>query len=133
MGGPKSHFGRCEEKYSHCQEPNSDHPVLNQPRNFNLTGIALGYGLDDRDSRVPVLAAAGNFSLHLLWGPSSLLFNGYRELFPWGLKRPGREADHSPPSSAEVKNAWSYTSTSPYAFMIPCSLKAQGQLYLYLT
>jgi hypothetical protein len=30
-----------------------------------------------------------------------------------GLKRPGREADHSPPSSAEVKNAWSYTSTRP--------------------
>jgi hypothetical protein len=23
------------------------------------------------------------------------------------------EADHSPPSSAEVKNAWSYTSTPP--------------------
>jgi hypothetical protein len=28
---------------------------------------------------------------------------------PLGVKRPGREADHSPPSSAEVKNAWSYT------------------------
>jgi hypothetical protein len=28
-----------------------------------------------------------------------------------GVKRPGREADYSPPSSAEVKNAWSYTST----------------------
>jgi len=28
-----------------------------------------------------------------------------------GIKRPGREADHSPPSSAEVKNAWRYTST----------------------
>jgi len=28
-----------------------------------------------------------------------------------GAKRPGREVDHSPPSSAEVKNAWSYTST----------------------
>jgi hypothetical protein len=27
------------------------------------------------------------------------------------VKRPGREADHSLPSSAEVKNAWSYTST----------------------
>jgi hypothetical protein len=25
----------------------------------------------------------------------------------------GREADHSPPSSAEVNNAWSYTSTHP--------------------
>jgi hypothetical protein len=30
-----------------------------------------------------------------------------------GVKRPGRETDHSPPSSAEVKNAWSYTSTPP--------------------
>jgi hypothetical protein len=30
-----------------------------------------------------------------------------------GVKRPGREANHSPPSSAEVKNAWSYASTPP--------------------
>jgi hypothetical protein len=30
-----------------------------------------------------------------------------------GVKRPGREADHSSPSSAEVKNSWSYTSTHP--------------------
>jgi hypothetical protein len=27
-------------------------------------GIVLGYGLDDRDSRVQFLAGAGNFSLH---------------------------------------------------------------------
>jgi hypothetical protein len=27
-----------------------------------------------------------------------------------GDKAAGREADNSPPSSAEVKNAWSYTS-----------------------
>jgi hypothetical protein len=46
-----------------------------------------------------------------------------------GVKRPGREADHSPPSSAEVKNAWSYTSTPQYAFMAWCSVKAQEQLY----
>jgi hypothetical protein len=30
-----------------------------------------------------------------------------------GVKRQGREADHSPPSSAEVKIAWNYTSTPP--------------------
>jgi hypothetical protein len=30
-----------------------------------------------------------------------------------GVKRSGREADHSPPASAEVKNAWSYTSVPP--------------------
>jgi len=29
-----------------------------------------------------------------------------------GVRRPGREVDHSPPSSTEVKNEWSYTSTS---------------------
>jgi hypothetical protein len=31
--------------------------------------------------------------------------------FSLGVKWLGHEADHSPPSSAEVKNAWSYTST----------------------
>jgi hypothetical protein len=30
-----------------------------------------------------------------------------------GVKRPGREADHIPLSSTEVKNTWSYTSTPP--------------------
>jgi len=30
-----------------------------------------------------------------------------------GVKRPGREADHSPTSSAKVKNAWCYTSIPP--------------------
>jgi hypothetical protein len=30
-----------------------------------------------------------------------------------GVKRPGREIDHSPPSSADVKKMWFYTSTSP--------------------
>ena len=28
-----------------------------------------------------------------------------------GVKRPGRDADHSSPTSAEVKDGWSYTST----------------------
>jgi hypothetical protein len=40
-----------------------------------------------------------------------------------GLKRLGREADNSPPSSAEVKNAWSYTSTPQYVFMVWCLVK----------
>jgi hypothetical protein len=36
--------------------------------------------------------------------------------FP-GVKLPGREADYSPPASAEVKKMWIYTSIPPYAFM----------------
>jgi len=34
--------------------------------------------------------------------------------------------------SAEVKNAWSYTSTPQCAFMAWCLVKARAQLYLYL-
>jgi hypothetical protein len=30
-----------------------------------------------------------------------------------GVKRSGREVDHSPPSSTDVKNEWGYTSTPP--------------------
>jgi hypothetical protein len=40
-----------------------------------------------------------------------------------GVKRPEREADYSPPSSAEVKNAWSYTFTLQYVFMLWCLVK----------
>jgi hypothetical protein len=43
--------------------------------------------------------------------------------FSLGAKRSGREADHSPPSSAEVKNAWSYTLTSQYVLMAWCLVK----------
>jgi hypothetical protein len=34
-----------------------------------------------------------------------------------GIKRTGRETDHSSPSNAEVKNAWRYTSAPQYVFM----------------
>jgi hypothetical protein len=37
--------------------------------------------------------------------------------FTPGVKRQGREADHSPPNSAEVKKVWIYTPTPPYVFM----------------
>jgi hypothetical protein len=58
-----------------------------------------------------------------LRGPPSLLFNGYQGLFPWEVKRPWCESDHSPPSSTEIKNEWSYTSAPQYAFMAWCSVK----------
>jgi hypothetical protein len=47
------------------------------------------------------------------------------------LKRPGREADHSPPPSNEVKNAWSYTSTSPYVFMEWCLVRKKDNVTFY--
>jgi hypothetical protein len=56
------------------------------------------------------------------WVPGSLSLR---------VKRPGREADHSPPTSVKVKNAWSYNFTSPIR-LHGLVLKAQRQLYLYL-
>jgi hypothetical protein len=50
----------------------------------------------------------------ILWVPGALSL---------GVKRPEREADHSPPSTAEVKTAWSYTSTPQYVFMAWCLVK----------
>jgi hypothetical protein len=45
---------------------------------------------------------------HIQWAPGTLF---------QGMKRTGREADHSSVSSFEVKNEWSYISTPPHAFM----------------
>jgi hypothetical protein len=42
-----------------------------------------------------------------------------------GIKRRGHKTHHSPPSSAEVKNAWNCTSTPPYAFMTWCLVKKE--------
>jgi hypothetical protein len=50
--------------------------------------IVSDYGLDDRAIEVRSLTGA-DFSSNP---------------FPGGKARPGRDADHSPPSSAEVKN-----------------------------
>jgi len=35
-----------------------------------------------------------------------------------GVKQTGYKPDHSPPSDAKVENAWSCTSTPPYAFVM---------------
>jgi hypothetical protein len=79
-------------------------------------GTALGYGLDDRGSRVRFPAGAGNFSLHHRYqngtGAHPISYRRVPGVLSLGVKRPGREADHLHivPRS---KNEWSYTSTHP--------------------
>jgi hypothetical protein len=81
-------------------------------------------------------ARTGNFSLHhrvqngsgptqppIQWVPGALSL---------GVKQPGREVDHSSPSSAEVKNAWSYTSTPQYDLIAWCLVKHRDNLTFYL-
>jgi hypothetical protein len=94
----------------------------NYPKYYNLrrdsiVGIATGYGLDDRGVGIRVPVESRIFSTlrrpDQLWGwvPGAL---------SPGVKRQGREADHSSPTSAEVKGIGIYKSTLPYAFMVYC-------------
>jgi hypothetical protein len=100
-------------------------------------GIALGYRLDDWVLGFNSLWGLGIFlttASRTALGPTQLPIQWVPGALSLGVKRPGREADHSPPSSAELKTEWSYTSTPQYAFMAWCSVKkAQGQLCLLLS
>ena len=51
-----------------------------------------------------------------LYSPNNLLSYGYGVSFP-RVKQPRSEANHSPLSSDQVKNEWSYISTPLYAFL----------------
>jgi hypothetical protein len=106
----------------------------NKSRDFSV-GIALGYGLGDRGSRVWFPEEAGNFSLHQRVQNGS---GAHPASYPMGTRGsfPGGKA----------AGAWSWPLTSiycrgqrisgailplpQYAFMAWCSVKAQGYIYL---
>jgi hypothetical protein len=78
-----------------------------------LSGIALSYGLDDlwfeyrQELGIFFFTTASRTVListqpPIQWEPGALSL---------GIKRPGCGDDQPTPSSAEVKNAWSYAST----------------------
>jgi hypothetical protein len=50
---------------------------------------------------------------------------------PPGIKQPGCESDHSPPSSAGVNNRWIYMSTPTYVWTARFLIKHNEDLYLY--
>jgi hypothetical protein len=78
-------------------------------------GIVTCYGLDDQGSRVRFPAGVGNFYLRhrvrTATGPTQSPMKWVPAALSLRIKRSGCEADHSRPASAEVKNAWSYSST----------------------
>jgi hypothetical protein len=83
--------------YYYHQEPGSS------------VSIVSGYGLDDRAIEIRPSAGAKDFSSSLCVQtgsgahPASCTM-GTGGPFPGSKARPGRDADHSPPSSSEVVN-----------------------------
>jgi hypothetical protein len=91
----------CQKKIIYLQ-------VLLLSRDSSV-GIALGYGLDDRGSRVR-FPTGGGLGIFLFTIASRTTLRPTQPYIQWvsgalslGVKRPGCEADHSYPSSAEVK------------------------------
>jgi hypothetical protein len=87
--------------------------------------IVSGYGLDDGAIEFGSPAEAKAFLLYplcpdRLWGPPSPLHIGYRGSFLGAKTRPGRDADHSPLSNAEMRMSRSYISSPPSVF-VACS------------
>jgi hypothetical protein len=77
-------------------------------------GIATGYGLDG-----PGIESRWGEIFRTCpdrpWGPPSLLYNEYRVL-PGSRKRPGRDTDPSPNSSAErLAMGWTVRGSNPVA------------------
>jgi hypothetical protein len=129
LGGPQSRSGRVVKRKipSPHRESNPKLIKINFVSQGSSDSIVtrLRAGLPDLNSRQEkcfsfLFAAASRPALGLTqssiqWAPWSL--------FP-GIKRPGRGADHSPPSSGEVRNVWSCTYTHPCLFVAWCLIEA---------
>jgi hypothetical protein len=80
-------------------------------------GRATGYGLDDRmigfDSRRGLGIFIFTTASRPVLGPSQPPIQWVPGALSAGVKRPGREADHPYPSSAEVRECVELTSTPP--------------------
>jgi hypothetical protein len=87
----------------------------------SVVGIATGFGLDGRWGRSSSPGRVKNFVFSTSPRPD---LESTQPPIQWilgaaslAVKRLELEAEHSPPTSAEVKKIWIYTSTPPYAFM----------------
>jgi hypothetical protein len=96
--------------------------------------MALGYGLHD-----PSFESRQGLGIFLFNTASREALEHNQPPTQWvpetislGVKRPGREAAHSPPFSAEVKKRGAILLLPQYAFMAWCLVREQGQLYFIL-
>jgi hypothetical protein len=90
--------------------------VFHKSREFLTSLTQLGYRLGDREGGFESRQGLGFFlfttASRPALGPTQPPIQWVPGALSLGVKLPGREAAHSP-SSAEVKNTWSYISTPP--------------------
>jgi hypothetical protein len=89
-------------------------------------GIAAGYRLDGRGP----IPDKGNIFLFSI--KSRQVLGPTQPAFQWvpRIKRPGREADHSPPSSSGFKKGGAIPPLPPYTFMAWCLIEHKDKKYM---
>jgi hypothetical protein len=122
------HFHLSHACYMPCSfhPPWFDHPnnifYENQEVADRYTALRFHWMLSVIYFTTVSTTALGPTQPPIQWAPGALSL---------GVRRPVREADHSPPSSVEAKNAWSCTSTlSQYVFMAWCLVKHRDNFTL---
>jgi hypothetical protein len=102
LGGPQSRSVRGGEEKNSQHLPGLEPPIIQPVAQRSTTELSRYLSLERQDlgSEATFCFIFNSDSYPMGTGGSFL-----------GVKRPGREADHSPPSSVEVKNAWRYIST----------------------
>jgi hypothetical protein len=88
--------------------------------------VCLDYSVFIQEDEEAKKVVSSTSSTPALW-PPSLIYDAYDG---WtvssGVKLPGRQANHSPPTSTEINKTRAYTST-PYVSMSQCLISlAQG-------
>jgi hypothetical protein len=114
---PQKYFacGLAEDWYTGPSKPAPTASTWQNRSWSSSVSIMSDYRLEDRGSiprqrqRTFPLASVSRPAL----SPPSLMSNGYRESFPGRKAQPGRDADHSTPSSTEVKNEYGLYFLSP--------------------
>ena len=92
-------------QHARCNNENSN----NKKRSICLEQVLANFVYGDEYSvRIPA-DITDIFFFKTSWGPTSLLFSGYRSLLP-GIKRPACEVDLWPPSGVKVNTEWSCNS-----------------------
>jgi hypothetical protein len=91
----------------------------------------INYGLDDQDPITDKISCSWPSRRALVSTQPHSQWVGLLTAFCPAVKEPEREANYSPIYSAEDKNSWSYTSTSPYVAIVWCLLKHRGTFIIW--
>jgi hypothetical protein len=110
LGGPQSRSGRGGEEKNSQPAPGLE-PPIHPARSPTVYHCAIPAS---PRYETGILTTTHQRSMYNLKNAEVIYFIG---ALSSGLKRPGREGDHSPPLSSGVKNARSLSPLPPYIFM----------------